>query len=268
MTIDFQKPTETFTQMSQAASNFEKNILKSPIGLASFFENIGDSTLNAIKSRKILKEAAKLNAVGEKVKADFYRNLAKDFGDKAAIELEESQRVASDLEKEIKTLLSKKGGLERFVKSGQYRTAVDGVLENSIKPSLLDSSLQPAQISYMWRDINKFLDDLELYISQNDGKIFDMPSLKPAIEDLKNVNYQDADWNYCDTSRSEGDPPIEMEPIPIWKERVVKVGRWVMVSVCVLLAIISCNWVAVFELVQQWMVVEEVSREFCGWICA
>jgi len=194
--------------------------------------------------------------------------MARDFGQKAYSGYSDATPIATALESSLKNLIQTTGGLEKFIRSGGYRTAADELLENSVKPNLLKSSLPPYQISYMWRDINNFINDFEEYVRSSDGKLMDMPSLTPAQNELDNVNYNDSNWDYCDKTRIEGEPPIKKEPIPVWKETVITVGRWVMVAVCVGIAILTCNWAAVFELIQQWMDVEETIREFCGWVCA
>ncbi len=264
--VTFKQVADSFDGMTQAAGNFEKEYLKSNIGLESFFEKFNQSNLSAVKHRKYLKEGAKFNAVGEIDKAKFYRELAESSGSKAIDGYNEATPIANTLESAINRMLGA-NDLFNYVKDGKFEVAVDQILENSIKPYLLQSNLPPYQVSYMWRDIIKFLNDFKTYVALNDGKLIPMPPLKPAIDDLNNVDYKDQNWDYADKARVS-ESGEKKEPIPEWKETIVKVGRWVAVAVCVALAIFTCQWEAVFELVQKWMEFEETIREFCGWVNA
>ena len=272
MPVSTTNPVETaFGNFGTACTSLQNHLLNqgSPtdFDLVGAMDAMGSGLNQAVLHRDALKTAAKYHAVGDNASADAWRQVAKVQGDEAADRLDDASVLLDTLRNTLTQMIDNTS-LSNYVSSGEFAAARQRTMKRIVAPKLVGSTLSPEQISYIWRDINNFLDNFAQAAGTGgfegvQGNV-PLPDLGAAAADLRGVDYNDASWSYCD--RTHGEPA--QEPIPAWKDIIIKVGRWVAVAVAVAMAIILCQWEILFAVVTKWMEVEEVVREFCGWICA
>ncbi|MCP4608179.1 MAG: hypothetical protein GY845_05640 [Planctomycetes bacterium] len=220
------------------------------------------SIQGSVDHRLALKLGARYHAVGDDVRADAWRMIAKADGDQAAKVLDDAHPKPNEV---ITKIIDDLGNdsLIKYFNDPSFEKTKDRMLYDVLRPALVNSTLLPYEVKRMWDDIKKFLDEFRATGGESGWGKVQMPNLALAAKDLEKDDsyYKDATWTYCDR------PNEGQEAMPNWKKEIVTTGRWVSVVTCVIIGILTCNWAISMQIVRTWVEVEVSVRKFCGWIC-